>query len=80
MIAALHATRARNPARLVCAVPIAAPESLDAVRPLADELVCLDAPAYFMAVGQFYRDFPQVTDAEVVALLRETRSPHGRPL
>ena len=69
MIAALHSVRAREPARLVCAVPVGAPESLEQVRPYADELVCLEAPEYFMAVGQFYRDFPQVEDEEVVALL-----------
>jgi putative phosphoribosyl transferase len=69
MIAALHSVRARNPARLVCAVPVAAPDSLEQVRPYADELVCLDAPEYFQAVGQFYRAFPQVDDEAVAALL-----------
>ncbi|HWI14047.1 MAG TPA: phosphoribosyltransferase family protein, partial [Burkholderiales bacterium] len=44
MIAALHATRAKQPARLVCAVPVAAQESLELVRPYADEIVCLEAP------------------------------------
>lgn len=74
MIAALHAVRAKRPARLVCAVPVAAPESLEAVRPYADELVCLEAPEDFRAVGQFYREFPQVEDDEVVALLAR----HGK--
>lgn len=69
MIAALHATRAREPALLVCAVPVAAPDSLQAVRPHCDELVCLTAPEWFGAVGQFYDDFAQVEDEEVVALL-----------
>jgi len=69
MIAALHAVRAREPARLVCAVPVAAPDSLERVRPYADEVVCLEAPHGFYAVGQFYRDFQQVEDDEVVALL-----------
>ena len=50
-------------------VPVAAPDSLELVRPFADETVCLEAPADFYAVGQFYRDFPQVEDAEVIALL-----------
>lgn len=71
MIAALHAARARDPAHLVCAVPVAAPESLRTVRSHADELVYLDAPYYFQAVGQFYREFPQVSDAEVVRLLEK---------
>ena len=69
MIAALHSVRARHPARLVCAVPVAAPESLEKVRSHADEIVCLDAPFGFHAVGQFYRTFGQVEDREVVATL-----------
>lgn len=70
MAAALHGLRARKPARLVCAVPVAAPESLARITPLADELVCLAAPPYFQAVGQFYQNFPQVTDDEVIATLK----------
>ena len=69
MIAALHSARARHPGRLVCAVPVAAPDSLERVRALADEVVCLAAPAAFQAVGQFYERFPQVEDAEVIAAL-----------
>lgn len=75
MIAALHAARAKQPQRLVCAVPVASPDSLAAVRPHADEVVCLDAPPHFHAVGQFYRDFQQVSDEEVVELLAETGAP-----
>ena len=70
MIAALHAVRAKKPRRLVCAVPVAAAESLDKVRPYADEVVCLHAPEDFRAVSLFYRHFPQVEDAEVIALLK----------
>ena len=69
MIAALHAVRAKAPAKLICAVPVAAPDSLELVEPYADEVVCLEAPGNFFAVGQFYRSFPQVEDEEVVALL-----------
>jgi predicted phosphoribosyltransferase len=74
MIAALHAVRAKQPARLVCAVPVAPPDSLEQIRPYADELVCLETPEGFMAVGQFYRHFEQVEDDEVVALLAR----HGK--
>ncbi len=70
MIAALHAVRAREPARLVCAVPVASRESLGKVRPYADEIVCLHAPIDFHAVSQFYRTFGQVGDEEVKAILR----------
>lgn len=69
MVSALHAVRARKPERLVCAVPVASDEALERVRAGADEVVCLMAPANFMAVGQFYEDFRQVEDDEVVALL-----------
>ena len=74
MIAALHAVRAKQPARLVCAVPVAPAESLEQIRPYADELVCLETPEGFTAVGQFYRHFEQVEDDEVVALLAR----HGK--
>ena len=70
MIAALHGLRHRQPARLICAVPVAAPDSLERVRPLADEVVCLQAPPQFQAVGQFYRVFDQVGDDEVIELLK----------
>jgi len=77
MIAALHAARAKRPRRLICAVPVAPADSLELVRPLADEVVCLATPAGFFAVGQFYRDFPQVQDHEVVALLARQPSQHA---
>jgi predicted phosphoribosyltransferase len=69
--------RERQPARLVCAVPVAPPETLALVRPHADEVVCLAAPQDFHAVGQFYADFRQVDDAEVVACLAAAR--RGEP-
>lgn len=74
MIAALHATRAKNPARLICAVPVSPPDTLEKIRPLCDELVCLSAPPEFRAVGQFYMDFNQVSDDEVIDILRQQRS------
>jgi len=78
MISALHALRTRKPAKLICAVPVAPPDTLRKVEALADETVCLEAPEYFMAVGQFYEDFPQVDDEEVIALLRAEAKPHNR--
>lgn len=70
MIAALHGLRYQAPERLVCAVPVAPPETVEAVSLYCDEVVCLHAPANFQAVGQFYRDFGQVEDEEVIAILR----------
>jgi len=71
MISALHALRAQKPARLICAVPVAPAETVEKIRPYADEVVCLSTPMFFQAVGQFYADFPQVDDAEVIDILRE---------
>ncbi|ART50503.1 phosphoribosyl transferase [Acidovorax carolinensis] len=69
MISALHSLRQRQPGKLVCAIPVASPEALEKIRPMADEVVCLLAPENFRAVGQFYRHFPQVDDEDVIALL-----------
>jgi putative phosphoribosyl transferase len=74
MIAALHALRAQRPSRLICAVPVAAPESLARVRRLADEVVCLWAPPEFHAVGQYYENFDQVDDEQVIATLTRART------
>ncbi len=78
MLSALHALRAKQPKKLIVAVPVASPDALSKVRPHADEVLCLHAPEYFHAVGQFYREFYQVSDDEVVAILRESRQ--GRSL
>ena len=77
MIAALHAVRAQAPKRLICAVPVAAPDSLRKVEAYADEVVCLHAPWNFHAVGQFYRRFGQVEDDEVIACLQAYRRRAG---
>lgn len=71
MISALHALRAQKPARLICAVPVAPPDTLEKVRAYADEVICLQTPPFFQAVGQFYADFPQVDDSEVEAILKQ---------
>jgi putative phosphoribosyl transferase len=70
MISALHGLRARQPQRLICAVPVSPPETLAKVADMADEVVCLEAPESFQAVGQFYRHFPQVEDEEVIEMLK----------
>ena len=75
MIAALQVLRQHHPARLICAVPVANPDALEKVRPWANELVCLSAPEDFQGVGQFYRDFQQVEDEDVLACLRSAAGP-----
>lgn len=62
--------REHKPSHLVCAVPVAPPHALEVLRAHADDVVCLESPANFSAVGQFYRSFRQVDDEEVVACLR----------
>ncbi len=78
VLAALRATRRRNPARLVLAVPVASSHALRRLKEEADEVVCLDIPPDFAAVGQFYRQFPQLRDEEVNALLDRADTQHPR--
>ncbi|MHB1238754.1 MAG: phosphoribosyltransferase [Gallionella sp.] len=70
MIAALHALHAQSPKKLICAVPVSPPDTLAKVEPYADQVVCLGAPEVFYSVGQFYQSFPQVSDQEVIGLLK----------
>ncbi|WP_066552253.1 phosphoribosyltransferase [Croceicoccus bisphenolivorans] len=72
--AALRGARQSHPARLVLAAPVAPPDTVDALRPLCDEIVVLATPEPFIAVGRFYRDFRQVDDREVIELLDSARS------
>ncbi len=72
--AALRAIRRRWPRRLVLAVPVCPPDSLARLRGEADDIVCLAVPARLRGVGQWYRDFSQVSDREVVAALGSTRN------
>lgn len=69
LVAALRAARTLGPARLVAAVPVAPPEGVARLANEADEVVCLAAPSAFHAVGEFYEDFRQVEDDEVLRLL-----------
>jgi predicted phosphoribosyltransferase len=73
MLSALRAVRAGHPARLVAAVAVAPPRALDRIAAEADEVVCLHTTDDFLAVGQFFADFSEVTDDMVVAAL--TRLP-----
>jgi putative phosphoribosyl transferase len=70
MIAALRATRAKKPRKLIGAVAVAPPATVARLSKEADSIVCLKAPADFYAVGQFFEDFSQVTDDEVVRILQ----------
>lgn len=62
-----------GPSKVILAIPVAPLDSLKALRPYVSETVCLKTPYPFLAVGYWYRDFTQVTDEEVVELLRKAR-------
>ncbi|WP_430505639.1 phosphoribosyltransferase [Haloparvum sp. PAK95] len=70
MTACLRQLRAQDARRLVVGVPVGSPRSLAALEAEADEVVALDEPEGFRAVGQFYREFGQVSDEEAIAYLR----------
>ena len=74
MWAAVAAIRRPQPARVVVAVPVAAASTCQALEQAAEEVICASTPALFMAVGQAYRDFGQMTDAEVCARLDAARA------
>jgi putative phosphoribosyl transferase len=74
--AALRALRRNSPGRLVLATPVAPPQTLASLRRDCDEAVCLLSPRQFRAVGEFYQDFEQTSDDEVIALLRHAGQRH----
>jgi len=71
MIAALQTVKTQKAREILVAVPVASPDRLAEVRSWCDDVVCLLAPEEFWAIGQFYQDFTQVEDEEVVQILRE---------
>jgi len=78
--AACQVARAHGAARVVLAVPVA-PRGWEArIAGAADELVCVDTPRDFAAIGQFYADFSQTTDEEVIGCLERAAAPASRPL
>jgi putative phosphoribosyl transferase len=79
MRAALRGLRQRKPARLVLAVPVAPPETIDALRAEVDDVVCLMQPGFFGAIGYFYIDFHQLTDDEVIDLMRQAPRANEEP-
>ena len=70
MLAALESLKEQYPREIIVAVPVASPDRLVEIRRWCNEVVCLLAPRSFGAVGQFYHDFRQVEDSQVVELLR----------
>jgi hypothetical protein len=81
VIAALEVIRTQQPRELIVAVPVAPPDRLEEIGQRCDRVVCLLAPASFMAIGQFYDEFEQVDDERMIELLREfaPKSPDAAP-
>ena len=77
--AAITALRRKAPKRLILAVPIAPEETLERLRDEVDEVICLEMPSPFRAIGHHYRDFHQVPDTEVVRLMNEA-AVFGQPI
>ncbi len=73
MKAALASVKNRGAASVTVAVPVGPPSTIKELKKQADRVVCLYTPEYFQAIGQFYNDFGQTTDAEVIQLLKESR-------
>jgi putative phosphoribosyl transferase len=78
VLAALRAIRKAGAAKVVLAVPVAPRDTIAALRGEADEIVCLEMPRPFIAVGAHYDDFAQLSDADVVALLERHRRKSAR--
>jgi putative phosphoribosyl transferase len=75
MLAALRAVRARHPATLVAAAPVASAHAAESIAEYADDVICLEMPDNLLAIGYYFRDFSQVSDDQVVAALQEVRRP-----
>lgn len=73
MAMAVDLVRQQNPKKLVAAVPVISKDALVKIEQLADEVVYLEAPEIFFAVGQFYRKFDQISDEQVIELLGSRR-------
>src|SRR5262245_5643780 len=74
--AACQVARAQGAARVVLAVPVAPPSACAALAADADEVVCLETPRHFLAIGEWYQDFSQTGDREVVLLLQRAAAEH----
>lgn len=73
LIAALKLIRKQNPKKIVVAVPVGPKENIGRVAQYTDEMICLEQPPYFYAIGQFYEQFAQVEDDEAIRLLHESQ-------
>lgn len=70
LLAAIELLRRDQAAKIVVAIPVAPPDTVELLESRVDEVVCLEVPLNFMAIGDFYEDFPQVSDDDALQLLR----------
>jgi putative phosphoribosyl transferase len=77
--AALGAVRKAGAQKIVLAVPVAPEDAIEQLRAEVEEIVCLSSPSPFIAVGAHYGEFPQLADADVIALLKERHQAVTRP-
>ena len=80
MKAALASVKKRGAASITVAIPVGPPSTILELERMADRVVCLYTPEYFQAIGQFFTDFSQTPDQEVIKLLRENKEKLGRKL
>lgn len=73
MLAAIKYIKSKSPKKVIAAIPVAARDSFEKVKEAADEVVCLEIPVFFAAVGSFYQDFMQLEDEEVKSYLEEAK-------
>ncbi len=73
VLLAVKELRHRNPRKIVVAVPVSSREAAERIRKEADELIAIETPSHFMAVGEHYERFPQLTDEEVIGIMEQSR-------
>lgn len=79
LLAAIYLLRAQNPEKITVAVPVGPASTLEELEKAADRVICIKTPTHFYAVGDWYIDFPQVPDAEVLKLLQQSIPPEIHP-
>ena len=79
MLAAVRATRRAGAAQVVVAAPVASTEAANTLAKEADEVICLQQPAFFMSISEWYEEFEQLEDAEVCAVLEAARAAPSLP-
>ena len=74
ILATIELIKKSNPEKIIVAVPVAPPDSIEKIREEVDEVVCLSTPEFFIGVSQFYENFEQVNDEKVIQLLRKSNN------